>query len=364
MAISLPCYTTREKVKKATDIKASAFIDDLVDSSVSSASRNVERFCHRIFYPSYGTRVFDWPDRSIFSSYKLWLDDNELISVTNLISGGSTIDNSLFFLEPANSGPPFDMLQLNIGLASSSAAFLTGPSYQHSIAITGKWGYRDESTPGGSLLGTLSSSGTSITINNSNLIGVGDLISINDERLIVMDRFSSSIGDTLQTPLTPSVANDLVAVSNGTNFNKGEIITLDSERMLIVAINGNGLTVKRSYDGSTLAAHSGSTIYSDRGLTVIRGAVGSVAATHNVNALVTKYEPPAPIEELATAYAISTLLNKQSGYVSSSTRSSKSTGNSSKGSNPTGAGAAGGGIAGLEDQVRSNYRRKGRIFAV
>jgi hypothetical protein len=256
------------------------------------------------------------------------------------------------------------MIQLNIGSTSQFAAFSIGATYQHSISIIGEWGFADDSTAGGSLVGSISSSATSITLNNSNRAGVGDLIRIDDERFIVSDRSSVSTGDTLQIPLTPSVANDLVSVSNGANFNKSEIITLDSERMLIVAINGNGLTVKRSYDGSTLAAHTGSTIYSDRALTVIRGAVGSMAAIHNINALVTKYEPPAPIVELATAYAISTLLAKQSGYVSTTARSSRSTGNALKGSNPTGSGTSGGSIGEIEARVKSNYARKGRIFAI
>src|SRR5215510_5703132 len=105
MTILKPCYVSREKVKKSTDVKSSAYLDDLVDDAIQQASRDVEKWCYRIFYPRYETKYFSWPDRSMGTYYKLWLDENELISVTTLSSGGSDILPGFYYLEPINSGP-------------------------------------------------------------------------------------------------------------------------------------------------------------------------------------------------------------------------------------------------------------------
>lgn len=363
MTIIRPCYITREKVKKSTDVKTTAYLDDLVDDSIQSASRDVERFCHRIFYPRYEKRYFPWPDRSLGTYYRLWLDENELISVTTLSSGGSDIPPSYYFLEPVNTGPPYDHVELNIG-SNSSFAFSGSPTYQRNVFITGLWGYADDSSQAGSLSADVGINDTTLSISNASKIGVGDLIHIDDERILVTDKTNSDTGETLQIALTASVANNLVSVLDASKFSKGEIITLDSERMLIVDITGNFFSVVRAYDGSVLAAHTGSTIYAYRSLEVTRAVSGTLITTHVNTAAITRYEPPAPIQELAAAYAVKTLLDKQSGYVSSTPRSSKATGTSSKGSSPTGSGTSGGGVGDIEARVKRNYVRKGRVFVV
>src|SRR3546814_19132909 len=72
-----------------------------------------------------------------------------------------------------------------------------------------------------------------------------------------------------------------VDVTDGTLFFVGELILIDSERMRIVDITGNNLTVVRAYGGATLAAHSlGADVYVSRRLTVDRGALGTTAAPH------------------------------------------------------------------------------------
>lgn len=365
MTIIKPCYTTREQVKKTTDVKTVAYLDDLVDTVIEDASREVEAFCHRIFYPRYETKYFPWPDYDMRTYYRLWLDDQELISVSSLLSGGSSIASNLYFLEPVNIGPPFYSLEINIGVASPSAAFTVGATYQRNIAITGLWGFADDSSNTGTLASDILSNDETLIISNSAKVGVGDLIQIDDERLLVTDKSSVSTGDTLQTALTASIANDSVNVSNGTNFNNQEIITIDSERMLIIAIIGNTLNVKRAYDGSVLATHTGSTIYAPRALSVSRGQVGTAADSHPEGVTILRYEPPRPVQELATSYAVKLLLDRQSGYVSSAGRNSRGSGTTSKGSNPTGSGTSGTAIGGLEERLkRSKYVRKGRIFAI
>jgi hypothetical protein len=97
-------------------------------------------------------------------------------------------------------------------------------------------------------------------------------------------------------------------------FVEGETIAVDSERMLVEDIAGNSLIVRRAYDGSTLAAHDGSTIYVPRTLTVERGACGSTAATHLLTATVSRYLVPGPVATLATAEALNILISDSSGW--------------------------------------------------
>jgi hypothetical protein len=112
-----------------------------------------------------------------------------------------------------------------------------------------------------------------------------------------------------------ALASDVtIAVTTGTSYTVGEILLLDSERMLIVDIAGNNLTVKRAWDGTVLAAHTGSTIYAPRRLTVTRGAVGTTAATHSNGAAITRHVVPGLIKELCVAEALNTLLQETGGY--------------------------------------------------
>jgi hypothetical protein len=73
--------------------------------------------------------------------------------------------------------------------------------------------------------------------------------------------------------------------------------------------------VKRSYDGSVLAAHTGSpAIYAYQMLTVERGALGTVAATHATSAAVYRFDPPRLVQQLTVAEALNDILQQAAGY--------------------------------------------------
>jgi hypothetical protein len=126
---------------------------------------------------------------------------------------------------------------------------------------------------------------------------------------------------------------------------------LDSERMLIVDIAGNNLTVKRAWDGTVLAAHTGSSIYAPRTLTVTRGALGTTAAIHTTAAAITCHVVPGLVRELCIAEATNLLLQGASGYARTI-----GAGDYTKESSGTG-------LANLRDQVYAAYGRKSRIRA-
>src|SRR5687767_14979645 len=103
-------YCTREQVSAALgDTARSA---TAIDRATLAASREVERLTHRRFYPTTATRYFDWPPRQQSESWRLWLDDDELISVSSITSGGIALSD--YFLEPANSGPPFTHIDVDL----------------------------------------------------------------------------------------------------------------------------------------------------------------------------------------------------------------------------------------------------------
>jgi hypothetical protein len=314
-------YATREDVKEALDYKETARNNRQVDRAIEAASRDAEKLCHRIFYPEVDTRYFNWPTGA--RPWRLWLDDSELISVTTLSSGGTTIDAADYFLEPNRSGPPYNRVEIDL---ASSAAFGGGNTHQRDVTILGVWaGAPIDETPAADLDGDITSTATSIATTTAPLIGVGSLLRIGTERLIVTER---SMSDTFV-----DLAADLAATNNAvtlagvsTGFSVGEVILIDSERMLIVDKSPTALTVKRAWDGSVLAAHtSGTSINALRTLTVTRGALGTTAAAHTSGADILVWEPPGPVRTLVIGHAISTLTSEHSGY-SRVKRSGESTG--------------------------------------
>lgn len=310
-------YATRERVKNALDIAETARANDAVDRAIESASRNAEGLLQRRFYPWTGTRYFDWPNRNSRSSYKLYLDQYEIApngGTTTLVAGGTAIASTDFFLEPANADGFEPYTQVQIDLASN-AVFDSGDTPQRAIAITSVFmGCPVVETSGGTTAEALDSSETGVDVSDSYAIGVGSVIKIDSERMIVTGKSLLTTGQTLQTPVTDAESADAIVVTTGSAFNVGEIITLDTERMRIDDIAGNTLVVKRAVDGSTLASHTGSTIYAPRTLIVQRGALGTTAASHSTSASIAVHVVPGPVESLTVAYAQNQLLQEGSGF--------------------------------------------------
>ena len=305
-----PSYTSREQVKAATDQAETARSNTRVDAAIESASRTIERKMHRRFYPWTGTRTLDWPPDQRSRSHVLWLGEDELLSVSALTAGGVTIPPGDFFPRPDNA-TPYDRLEINL---AGGSAFGAGDTSQRAVSIAGVFGYCDDTVAAGALAEGLDVSETAVDVTDSAALGVGDLLMVGAERLLVTGKTMLSTGQTLQAPLTASVAAQTVAVTTGSAYAAGETLLLDAERMLVVDIAGNNLIVQRAHDGSTLAVHTGSTIYAPRTLTVERGAVGTTAAAHDTATAVRRHLPPGPISTLALAIAVCDLQQQAAGY--------------------------------------------------
>lgn len=355
--MGFPSYASREAVMRALDTKESARNGGQVDRAIFSASRNVEDLCHRKFYPQLATRFFDWPDWSRNGKpWRLYLEEDEVILVTTLTSGGTIISASDFFLEPVNSGPPYTYVEIDL---ASSASFDSGDTHQRAIEITGLFGYRNDESPAGTLAEALDATETAVDVSDSASIGIGSLIRVDSERMIVTGKTMLDTGQNTGSTLTASAADVSLTVTTGSAYAVDEIILVHSERMLIVDISGNTLTLKRAWDGTTLAAHaSGADIYAPRTLTVERGALGTTAAIHSTSTAISRHDPPPLVRDLVIAE--STVQLQQEGYAYSRPIG---TGNASS-ERSSRRSAIGRGIEDLRNQVYGTHGRKCRGRAV
>lgn len=349
--MTAPWYATREDVKEALDVKETARADRRIDRALENASRVIEGLCHRRFYPETATRYFDWPTGA--RPWRLWLDDSELISVTTLSSGGTTIAASDYFLEPNRSGPPYNRIEIDL---ASSAAFGGGSTHQRDVTVTGLWGYRNDETLVADVDEAMTSSETDLDVTDSSDIGVGSVLRIGTERLIVTGKAMKDTGVNIDASdsLAANVGDVSLTLSTLTGApTVGETILIESERMLVVDVAGTVATVKRAWDGSTLAVHSaGADIYALRTLTVTRGALGTTAAAMAASDDVYRWDPPGPVRSLCVAEALVELKQGEAGYARTS------------GSGDHLRETRGLGIRDLRDSVYRSHGRKGRVRAV
>jgi hypothetical protein len=350
-------YCTRETVKALLDVKVTARSDAAVDRAIAAASRKVEGNLNRVFYPLLATRYFDWPDQYA-RPWRLWLDASELVELYTLTAGGTAIPNEDVNLEPNRTGPPYRRIELQI---STSATYGGGQTPQREIAALGLWGFRNDESPAGTATAAASATASTLLVSDSSAIGVGQIVRAGAERLIVTEKRTVTTGQTLQVPITEKMKDQALHVSDGTAFTVGETLLLDSERMRIDDIAGNILTVERGFDGTTLAAHTGSTIYAPRSLTVTRGALGTTADAIANGAQLYRWEAPSGVEELTAAEAIVSLLQGSAGYARIT---GVGTAARQVGGGTTTKTSYGVGLDALREQVYNAYGRKARTRAV
>ena len=232
-------------MKSALDVKETARNDAQIDRAIESASRSVEGLLHRVFYPTFSaTKYFSWPNwQSV--PWTLWLQGTELISVDTLVSGGITIPSGDYFLEPNEYGPPYDRIEIN---RDSTSAFSSGSTPQRSIAVTGTWGYQDVTIPAPATQVTVTAAEAAVLPEQFGHGRCGRCRQDPTERLLVTGKSMRTV-DAINTDMAANVSAVSFDVNNGAVFNEGEVLLIDSERMLIVDIAANTIIVKRAWDG-------------------------------------------------------------------------------------------------------------------
>lgn len=354
-------YCTLEDVSEALDWKASARADRQIRRAIAAGARDVDdvaQWTDGFFRPLHETRYFTWPPEQTTSYWRLWLDANGLISIdpTGLVVAGTALASSNYYLEPQAYGPPYDRIEINRG---GSSAFTSDTTAQRSIAVTGWWGHSDTQEPAGSLVGGINAVVTALTVSDGSLVGIGDLLTLESERVVVTDRtWVDSAQNVPAGGLASSSSAVTIALAGG-NIAEGETVLIDSERMLVTDVTGTTLTVKRARDGTTLATHlAAADVYVNRGLTVERGARGSTAAAHLDAQAITRHVVPEDAQALNVGSALARLLGEQAGY----SREPSSTGGGA-GSRPA-TRAPGIGLDQLRSQIACNYGRQARMRVV
>lgn len=294
---------TRERVQAALDTDHTAYRGPQIDQAIDAASEVIPLTLHWAhLHPVIATRRFDWPNHQHARPWRLWLEDQALISITSMTSGGVTIPDPDRFLEPVNEGPPYTRLEIDLASASS---FQSGDTHQQSIVIAGLWGYRNDETPAGALAAAISSTtATTMDVTDGSRVGIGSLLRIDTERVTVTDRAWIDSTFNLGADLTADDAATAVTVSGGTFF-AGESIILGAEELAIKAVTGTTLTVERAVNGTVLATHTGPVdIYVNRRMTIERGVAGTTAATHAGAAPLAAWKAPALTEALTVAVSM------------------------------------------------------------
>jgi hypothetical protein len=313
-------YTTREAVKRAVRSNGNEN-DEAIDRLIEAASRDVDNATHRWFIPKTQTRTFRWPG-NYGRGDTLWMDA-DLISVTTLQtkaqdSSPTTISSSDYFLEPANTAPPYNRIEIDI---SSTASFEGGDTPQRSISVAGSWGFSNDTVSTGTVASGLSSdaAATEFVCSNGSLtsgVNVGDTLLVESEQLFVTEKAAAALASIqLNGALTADKSENLIVDGGTHGINNGEIIRVDSEEMFVRGSTTTTLTVERAYNGTTLASHSDDTaVHIFRTLTVTRGVNGTTGATHADSTAISVYRPPAPVRELAQAIAIAAYTQEAAAY--------------------------------------------------
>jgi hypothetical protein len=343
MTISRVTYSNRADAQRSLDLKPGIDVNAVLDRALTTAAEKIDSQFHRQFYPSDDTRYFDWPAQGgegggqLAEPWRIYLDANDLLCMTSLVSGGVTIPLTAIFPGPANNpqqGRPYTRIELDRSQGYSFGN--NGATPQMNIAIESTWGYTAAADPAGTLAASVGSSDTTVTTSDGSQIGPGDLMVLGygrgpasgslpyaagiqpyqGERILITDVSAVATGLTQSgSGVTSASSSDQALTWTGDgDLNAGEVIVLDQENCLVEQIVGSVATVRRSWNGTTLSAHSNAPIYAFRQFSVLRAQLGTSASTYTEGAAVSKHRVPPLIRDLSIAEETGQLLQEGSGY--------------------------------------------------
>lgn len=345
-------YATLEDIARAADIGENTLAYRRIANALDEGSDAVESLLKRVFYPTTETRYFPWPQDDYQSPRVLYLDGNELASVTQVITQvGDTdtvIDPSYLHLGPADLGPPYTEITLADG---ANALFERGSDPRRSIAVTGIYIGGPIKERQVATTTTDLTTGSTVTVSNATDIGTGSLIRLGTERLIVTARSWANTGNVEPVTLAKDLAAVSFTVTDGALFHVGEHLLIDAEQLEVTGIADDLLIVKRAANGTVLAAHTAVfDLYAPRTLTVDRAQLGSSQATATTGATVWLFEYPGLVSGLCRAETLVTSEQLRSAYARVA------------GGGETATEATGRGLADIRTRARMRWGRRARIF--
>lgn len=343
-----PAYCNRFEAQRSLDFAPGADSSASIDRALISVAETIEGAdgIHRVFFPSDDTRYFDWPNQGgsgggqYADPWRLWLDENDIACMTQLVAGGVSIGLDQVFLRPYDNPrkqrPYFTHLELDRSTSVSFGNQQQTPQY--SIAISGTWGYGADADPAAVLAASVAPSDTAVTVSDGSNAGPGDLVVLGygrgtapfpasaphagavapflGERVLVTDASPAATGLTQDgSGVTAADDSDQALQWTGSGqLNAGEVITLDAEDMLVLKIVGSIAVVRRAFNGTSLAEHSGAVIWAMRRWSVLRGQLGTTPGTYDSGDMVARHRVPQLIRDLAIAGCENRLLQEGSGY--------------------------------------------------
>lgn len=167
-------YSTIEKVRTYLTLGSANIQDDsMLLGYLNRASRSVDKYTRRYFYPLRKTRYYDYDQ-----SQEIRLDDDLLaLDALSTQNGASTISQGALYLMTGNNynRPPYDRIVLRSN--SGSLLFYSGTD-QQANQITAYWGYNEDYSnawidTGTSLAGSVNLTAGSISLAGAGSYGVG-----------------------------------------------------------------------------------------------------------------------------------------------------------------------------------------------
>jgi hypothetical protein len=164
-------YTSLDKVRNYLSLASQQTTDDNnLKQYIWNASRDIDDYCKRRFYPERKTRRYDYPE----NSQLLRFVDDELLEVYGLsdLNGASEIDTGAYWPRQGRdwNETPYDRIELNSNVGSTLN--FTGTP-QRAIHLDGVWGHRTNYdndgwiNSGASLTATMTATTTMASVSGS-----------------------------------------------------------------------------------------------------------------------------------------------------------------------------------------------------
>lgn len=239
-----------------------------------------------------------------------------LLGITSITNDGTTLTTADYILKPDDGFWPHGPYA-QIVVDPDATLLSTWSCETDDVVIAGRWGlYERTGSTGATVQDSTeqSNSQTTLKVSNGGKVSPGMVLLIGSEQEAVTgwDEPTTNV-----TALNGAVAaaDETITVDDGSLLNTGETIRVDFEQMKIKDKRSHQLSVIRGWNGSGRVSHlDNAQVDVYRTVTVERGVNGTTAATHALNAAISRYLVPDDILFLTKEIATLSMNKAQSGY--------------------------------------------------
>ena len=233
------------------------------------------------------------------------LKSGDLLTVTELDYEGNMIDEGIdedFYLIGEDINTPFMGNGSYARIRKVSGVWALDRA---NVKITGTWGRWDETEVLPSESITLNDSAVTIEVSNGNLFSPGLHCLIESEQIVVTAIDPTVVAATSLNDGAITATDEIITVDDASEFSTGEVFQINVEDFQIIRINTvtNELAVLRGFNKTLATTHlDDQAIGVYRKFTIKRGINGTTAAAHAGTAI-SRYNTPGDVRELALAVA-------------------------------------------------------------